>query len=182
MLFAAASATASQTFVQHCLTGLTIGSLIALIALGYTMVYGIIGLINFAHGDLFMLGSFLALTLVGWMGLDQENISAPTLVLGILGLLVASTVFCGTLNVAVDRVVYRPLRNAPKLAPLVSALGVSFVFMNIGQLWGGVADRNFPALVADRNLLGASAIHFGVKDLLVMLITIPLMAALTLFV
>jgi branched-chain amino acid transport system permease protein len=87
------------------------------------------------------------------------------------------------LNLAIDRVVYRPLRNAPKLAPLVSAIGVSFMLMNVGLLWKGAADINFPDLVPHDNLLGKeSALHFGVEDLLVVAITVPIMIALTLFV
>src|SRR5262249_42746635 len=143
-----------ETLLQHLLIGLTTGSLIALIALGYTMVYGIIELVNFAHGDLVMLGSFLALTLLGALGL--AGASPAMIVLGILGLIVAVAIFCATVNVAVDRIVYRPLRGAPKLAPLVSAIGVSFVFMNLGLFWGGAADRNFPDLVSRENLLDSS--------------------------
>jgi branched-chain amino acid transport system permease protein len=169
-----------ETFVQHALIGLTTGSLIALVALGYTMVYGIIELVNFAHGDLVMLGSFLALTLLGALGL--AGASPALIVVGILALIVAVAVFCATLNVAVDRIVYRPLRGAPKLAPLVSAIGVSFIFMNIGLFWGGAADRNFPDLVSRDNLLGDSAIQFTLKDLLVLAVTLPLMIGLTAFV
>jgi branched-chain amino acid transport system permease protein len=174
-------ATGWETFLQHCLTGLTTGSLIALIALGYTMVYGIIELVNFAHGDLVMLGSFLALTLVGWLGLPGAGSTMTLLGLGLLLLVVP--LFCAGLNVAVDRVVYRPLRDAPKLAPLVSAIGVSFIFMNVGLFWGGAADRNFPDLVPAHNLLGPeAAVQFTVKDLLVIAVTVPLMIGLTLFV
>src|SRR5687768_17530395 len=108
----------------------------ALIALGYTMVYGILELINFAHGDLFMLAGFLALTLVGLLGLTGA--SGPVLALGLVGVVIACAAFAGGLNWAVDRLVYKPLRAAPKLAPLVSAIGVSFVFMNLGLFWGGL--------------------------------------------
>jgi branched-chain amino acid transport system permease protein len=90
--------------------------------------------------------------------------------------------FCAALNVTVDRLVYRPLRNAPKLTPLVSAIGVSFVFMGIGQLWKGVADIDFPTLLSNRNLLGSETIRFTVKDLMVYVVTVPLMVGLTMFV
>ena len=128
---------ASEVFLQQLITGLSNGMIIALIALGYTMVYGIIELINFAHGDLFMLGSFLALTLVGLL-----NLSAPERPAGHA----AGGGWPGDrrgrfLRVAqldVDRLAYKPLRKAPKLAPLVSAIGVSFIFMNIGLFWGGL--------------------------------------------
>ncbi|MFY8222649.1 MAG: branched-chain amino acid ABC transporter permease, partial [Pirellulales bacterium] len=134
-----------QFFLQQCLIGLTNGALIALVALGYTMVYGIIGLINFAHGDLIMLGACLALSLVGALGMTAAG--PATTWAGIAGLVLLCGMFCGLLNVAVDRIVYKPLRNAPKLAPLVSAIGVSFIFMNIGLFWLGPADRSFPELL-----------------------------------
>jgi len=141
-----------QFFLQQCLIGLTNGALIALVALGYTMVYGIIGLINFAHGDLIMLGACLALSLVGALGMTAAG-TATTWV-GIGGLVLLCGLFCGLLNVAVDRIVYKPLRNAPKLAPLVSAIGVSFIFMNVGLFWLGPADKSFPELLPSTNLLG----------------------------
>lgn len=189
-------------FIQQVINGLTIGSLFALIALGYTMVYGIVELINFAHGDLFMLGSFLALTVVGWCGLAApEGLAAASvvgIVLVILGCFLVVPVFCAGLNLAVDRVVYKPLRTAPKLAPLVSAIGVSMVFMNVGLFWGGAQDVNFPDLIAIlapapggdgssatavRNLLGSDApLRFTAKDALVIGTTVPLMLALSIFV
>src|SRR4051812_43120725 len=116
-----------EIFLQQLLNGLTTGTLFALIAIGYTMVYGIVELINFAHGDLFMLGSFLALALVSRMGLENASPGAATA--GIALTFAASMAFCGLLNFLQDRIVYRPLRGAPKLTPLVSAIGVSFVFM-----------------------------------------------------
>jgi len=143
-----------DTFLQHCLIGITTGSLIALVALGYTMVYGIIELVNFAHGDLVMLGSFLALTLLGALvGFGVPVVGTLAVIPVILLLVVAAAGFCATLNVGVDWIVYRPLRGAPKLAPLVSAIGVSFIFMNVGMFWGGAADRHFPDLVPAGNLL-----------------------------
>ena len=171
-------------FLQAGLDGLAFGALIALIALGYTMVYGIVELINFAHGDLFMLGGFLALTLFtafGWK--DKADASAVVVVLAVLGVMLISMVFCAGLNMAVDHLVYKPLRNAPKLAPLVSAIGVSFVFMNIGLFWGGAQDVNFPKLVPSVNLLAESTgLRFSMKDVLIYSVTIPLMIGLTLFV
>lgn len=178
---ATTDAEAWQTFVQYALIGLTNGALFALIALGYTMVYGIIELINFAHGDVFMLGSFLALTLIGMIGLDQANSAGLWLGIGLLFLVVP--LFCATLNVTIDRLVYRPLRKAPKLAPLVSAIGVSFVLMNVGLLWHGAADKHFPDLVSRQNLLGGEAhLSFTYKDLMVVMVTVPIMIALTWFV
>lgn len=168
--------------LQHCLIGLTYGSLIALIALGYTMVYGIIGLINFAHGDLFMLGCFLALSMLAMLGLEATQASGLGVFAGIALLLIVVPVFCGGLNIAVDRIVYRPLRSAPRLAPLVSAIGVSFIFMNIGRFWGGASDRHFPDLIPNTNLLAPLGIQFTLKDVMVIAITVPIMIALTLLV
>jgi branched-chain amino acid transport system permease protein len=177
----AESTGAWETFLQYALIGLANGALFALIALGYTMVYGIIELINFAHGDVFMLGSFLALTLVGALGLEEAG--ATGLWLGIGAMLVVVPIFCAALNVSIDRLVYKPLRSAPKLAPLVSAIGVSFVLMNVGLLWGGAADRHFPDLVPNENLLGENAaVSFTYKDLMVIAVTVPIMIGLTVFV
>lgn len=180
-LLLAESSSAWVTFFQYCLNGLASGSLFALVALGYTMVYGIIELINFAHGDVFMLGSFLALTLVAMLGLQGAGTGAS--IAGILFMLVIVATFCAGLNLTVDRLVYKPLRNAPKLAALVSAIGVSFILMNCGLFWGGAADVNFPDLISRRNLLGEnSRLQFTTADLTVMCITVPIMIGLTLLV
>jgi branched-chain amino acid transport system permease protein len=171
-------------FLQQCLIGLTNGALVALVALGYTMVYGVLRLINFAHGDLIMLGACLALTLVsatGFEGLAGGSAGVAAW-LGILLLVVVCGLFCGLVNVAVDRIVYRPLRDAPKLAPLVSAIGVSFIFMNIGLFWIGPADRSFPELLPTTNLLAGESLQFSWKDLLVLVVVVPLMIVLTLLV
>ena len=186
--------TASEVFIQQVITGLSNGMIIALIALGYTMVYGIVELINFAHGDLFMLGTFLALTIVGVIGAEAGHATLPALLLMFL----IVPVFCGTLNWSVDRLAYRPLRTAPKLAPLVAAIGVSFIFMNLGQFWGGLpmdvfggglaaaAPKSFPPLIPNTNLvasLGLSTnVQYTYRDLLVWGATVPLLFALTLFV
>jgi branched-chain amino acid transport system permease protein len=181
LLLAADSISGWQLFVQQCLNGLTYGALIALIALGYTMVYGIIGLINFAHGDLFMLGSFLTLSLISAFGLDTTD-STALLAVGIVALLVLVALFCALLNFFVDRLIYKPLRQAPKLAPLVSAIGVSFIFQNIGLLWKGPADLSVPKLISQRNLLGDSAITFTPSDAVLLVVVMTIMAALTVLV
>ena len=168
-------------FLQFVLIGLVAGSVYALIAIGYTMVYGIIELINFAHGDLFMLGSFMALQVLGWVGAASAASSGSAIGAIALMLLVAP-LFCATLNVVVDRAVYRPVRSAPKLAAIVSAIGVSFVFMNAGLVWLGATDVNFPSLIPATNLLDREDLRFSYKDLLVIGVTVPTMVALTLFV
>ena len=172
-------------FWQLVLMGLVTGSLYALIAIGYTMVYGIIELINFAHGDLFMLGSFLALQVILWLT-QAGMVVAPQTAEGwiVIGcILLAAPLFCAVLNLGVDRVIYRPVRNAPKLTAIVSAIGVSFLFMNAGVFWLGPTDQNFPDLVGATNLLGEeSEFRIRPKDLMVVGVTIPTMIALTFFV
>ena len=167
-------------FLQQCLIGVTNGALIALVAMGYSMVYGIIGLINFAHGDLIMLGACLALSLVGASGLVDAGPTATWW--GVVLLLLACGLFCGTLNMAVDRFIYKPLRNASKLAPLVSAIGVSFIFMNVGLFWLGPADRSFPELVPPTNLFSGDTLQFTYQDLLVVVVVVLLMVALSVLV
>ncbi len=191
MIFAA-EPTFWAAFLQQTVDGLAFGALIALIALGYTMVYGIVELINFAHGDVFMLGGFLALTLLVACGLeglgfdgrfkpDEFGVWVKVLMIG--GCILFAMPFCGAINFGIDFLVYKPLRTAPKLAPLVSAIGVSFVLMNVGLFWGGAQDVNFPKLVSDDNLLPADAgLRFTAKNAMVFGVTIPLMIGLTLFV
>ncbi len=175
--------------VQYVIDGAGNGLIIALIALGYTMVYGIVELINFAHGDLTMLGCFLTLTLIGACRLDRHP------VLGLCLLLTAAPLFCGALNWGVERFAYRPMRSAPKLATLVTAIGVSFVFVNLGLFWGGVPMEAFGGGTAAASPKSVPELVSGVlyqdaggnllitnKDLLVACVTLPLMAALTAFV
>lgn len=187
--------TDSEVLIQQLITGLANGMIIALIALGYTMVYGIVELVNFAHGDLFMLGAFLGLTLLGVFGVDPDTAGTMVATPQLIMLFLVVPIFCGGLNWLVDRLAYRPLRNAPRLAPLVSAIGVSFIFLNIGLFWGGLpmeifnsgnaaaAPKDFPMLLPWDNLLGEdSQIQFTMRELTVMVITVPLMIGLTLLV
>jgi branched-chain amino acid transport system permease protein len=177
---------------QQLIIGLTNGMVFALIALGYTMVYGILELINFAHGDLFMLASFMALTLIGLLGLQGAGPLAVTL--GIVGIMIACAAFAAVLNLAVDRFVYRPLRNAPKLAPLVSAIGVSFIFQNLGLFWGALpmdvfgggsaaaAPKAVPALISNENLLSSEGLRITPNHLVVVLSSLLVMIGLYVFV
>jgi len=132
-------------FLQQLVNGLTIGMIYALIALGYTMVYGIAQLINFAHGDVFMVGAYL--------GLLAYAIFMPLLsahghsVVGVLLIFIFSMSLSGALGVLIERFAYRPLRNAPRLAPLITAIGVSFLLQNIIMLAFGPSDKSFPALL-----------------------------------
>ena len=161
--------------------GLSNGALIALIALGYTLVYGIIELINFSHGDLFMLGTFVALTVLAALGLEGGAAETPWLAL--IAAILAAMVFCGVLNMLAERIAYRRLRNAPRLAPLISAIGVSFIYINIGLFWRGPSPIPFPDLLPDfefvRAITGADTlITFTTKDAFIIATAIPLMLGL----
>src|SRR5262249_17477746 len=118
-------------------TGLSNGTIWALIALGYTLVYGIIELINFAHGEVFMIGSFVSASILSsWptLGVPPDNAFIAVLGSMIIGLILAMLA-SSVLNVMIERVAYKPLRNAPKLAPLITAIGMSFILQNVGLLW-----------------------------------------------
>ena len=168
-------------FIQILTYGLANGSIYALIALGYTMVYGIVELINFAHGDVFTLGAFVSLALLPLLGL-QEGASGPGMILPLLVVFVVTMVFCGLVNVAIERVAYRPLRNAPRLAPLITAVGMSFVLEGIMFLWRGPFNLHYPDLIPDIRIpLGVGA-TIGLKDLVVIGTAIVLVIGLTLFI
>ena len=146
--------------IQFLIIGLANGAIIAIIALGYTMVYGIIELINFAHGDVYMIGVFTALTTLSLTGALKSKDPAY-LAFGIFISLLVAIVVCAVLNATIERLAYRRLRNAPRLAPLISAIGMSFVVENIGLIWatqswlvpsfgttGGGAQKEFPDLLS----------------------------------
>jgi branched-chain amino acid transport system permease protein len=162
--------------------GLSNGSIWALIALGYTMVYGIIQLINFAHGDVFMIGSFTAVGLYGTLGLTLAT-GPLGLAGGLLVVLVVSMIVCGSLNAMIERVAYRPLRNAPKLAPLITAVGFSFILQNVGLLWLGPAQQSAPDLVqAQKELVNLAGVSIKQGDVLAIAATAPLLLILGSFV
>jgi branched-chain amino acid transport system permease protein len=167
---------------NNLVAGLSNGSVWALIAIGYTLVYGIIELINFAHGDLFMIGSFVAFGLWGTLGLALTT-GPLGLVVGLLATLIITMLVCGSLNVMIERVAYRPLRNAPKLAPLITAVGFSFILQNVGILWLGGSQRGVPDLIhAQQKLVTILGVEIHRADALAIGITIPLVALLTWFV
>ncbi|MEY4822910.1 MAG: hypothetical protein RLY72_2562 [Planctomycetota bacterium] len=191
--------TNTEVFFQQLIYGLSNGMIIALVALGYTMVYGIVELINFAHGDVFTLGGFLTLTIVGVLGaaaiIEPGALGVSSHWLLLLGLVIAAGVFCGGLNLAINRIVYKPLRSAPKLTQLVAAIGVSFILVNIALFWGGApmkvfgggnaaaASKDFPEILEGSNLLGDSSnVVLRLEDIAIFAVTIPLMIGLTLFV
>src|SRR5688500_3007495 len=119
----------AELFTQIVIFGIANGALIALIALGYTLVYGIVELINFAHDEVFMMGAFFAVSIVGWSSVTNESAGPAILAVALLALVCAMT-FSATLNYSIDRIAYRRLRNAPRLAPLIAAIGFSFILQN----------------------------------------------------
>lgn len=162
--------------------GISNGAIIALIALGYTLVYGIIELINFAHGDVFMLGTLTAVGLYGTLGITAST-GVIGLVLGLLAVLVVSMAVCALINVMIERVAYRPLRNAPKLAPLITAVGFSFILQNVGILWIGSSQRSVPDLInAQHQLLSIVGVPISNADVFAVAVTVPLVFLLTTFV
>jgi branched-chain amino acid transport system permease protein len=172
--------TAPKQFLSVALIGLTLGAIYALVALGYTLVYGIIELINFAHGDVFMWGSMIAVTVgANWLGLDGSQAWYVTIPL-VLVTLMACMLFCATLNVAIERVAYRPLRNAPKLAPLITAIGMSFILQNAAALVYGFIERPLPGDVfPTQTLITIGGIAYRAKSLIVVLIALPVLLVLT---
>src|SRR5205809_336677 len=175
-----------EVLVQQTINGLTRGAVFALIALGYTMVYGIIELINFAHGDVFMLGLFVSLSWFTLLGVTKTLTGWQLLtILPLVFILTMLTT--AALNVVIDRAAYRPLRRSTRLAPLITAIGVSFMLENVALLWKGPAPIAYPDVFPSVDILREwfgidSAIFLTTKDVLVVVATIPLMIALTYFV
>ncbi|MDQ5808738.1 MAG: hypothetical protein M3320_08695, partial [Actinomycetota bacterium] len=131
---------------NNIVDGLSNGAIWALVAIGYTLVYGIIELINFAHGEVFMIGSFVTAWFFGVLGLTAAT-GVVGLVLGIAATLLVAMFLPATMNAMIERVAYRPLRNAPKLAPLITAVGFSFILQNVGLLWRGGSPRSIEDII-----------------------------------
>ena len=162
--------------------GLSNGAIWALIALGYTLVYGIIELINFAHGDVFMLGSFVTYGLISSFGLTTST-GALGIFGGLLAIIVIAMITTGSLNVMIERVGYRPLRGAPKLAPLITAVGFSFILQDVGQLWLGGNPASVPDLIqGNKVIFDIGGVQFQRADALALGVTIPLVILLTGFI
>jgi len=193
--------------VQFLIIGISNGAIIAIIALGYTMVYGIIELINFAHGDVYMIGVFTSLTVLSLTG-TLESKDPVKIIFGLIFALVVAVVVCAILNASIERLAYKRLRNAPRLAPLISAIGMSFIVENIGLMWaaqawlvpsfgttGGASQKVFPDMIGalfkatgfnggDTNLFASTdiALRLTAKDVLVVVLAVALMIGLYLFV
>ena len=179
-----------HTVVHHDLSylggnlvqGISNGSIWALIAIGYTLVYGIVELINFAHGDVFMIGSFTGSAF--WASIGLGLTTGPLgLVAGLLLTLVIAMITCGSLNVLIERVAYRPLRNAPKLAPLITAVGFSFILQNVGLLWLGGSPAGVPDLIHENAaVFHISGVVVRRADVLAVAVTVPLVIGLGWFI
>ena len=167
-------------FFQQLINGLSLGGIYALVALGYTMVYGIIELINFAHGDVYTLGSFFSLAILLALGVTGE-LHGFMLVWIVLLTICLAMLLCGITGVLIERLAYRRLRNAPRLAPLITAIGMSFILENIMQLWRGPSPVAFPSVIPNPTLhLGG--VEIAAKQILVVVLAVVMMAALQLFI
>jgi len=171
------------TITQQLFNALTLGAIYALIALGYTMVYGIIELINFAHGDVFMVGAFVAM----WMmtiplGLTGAVNDPVQIALILIPVLLVTMVVMGIVGILIERFAYRPLRSAPRLAPLITAVGVSFILQNIIQAIFGPSPRNVPQVISFTNRFDVLGAHISYLSVLILGLTIFLIIALQLFI
>jgi len=144
-----------ETFLQQIINGLTLGSVYALVALGYTMVYGIIGLINFAHGEVVMIGAMVALSVT--TALLGAHLPIPSVLIVVAGLLAAILV-CMAIAFSMEKIAYRPLRKAPRLAPLITAIGMSIILQNVALMIWGRNYLTFPPIFEPTpyNIFGAS--------------------------
>ena len=168
-------------FLQQLINGVTLGAIYGLIAIGYTMVYGIIGMINFAHGEIFMIGAFLGLIaflLLGMVGLTW----AP---LALLVVLLAAMIFTAVYGWVVERVAYKPLRGSHRLAPLISAIGMSIFLQNYVQITQGARVRPLPPVISDGvTLMRAEGfvVSLSYVQILIITITVALMTAFALMI
>ncbi len=162
-----------QEFIQHVINGISLGSIYALIALGYTMVYGILQLINFAHSEVYMVGAFASFYAARWLGLVDKP-GFTTLIL----LLVVSMVVCSVLGVTIERLAYRPLRKAPKLNILITAIGVSLFLQYSGQIIFGADPKVFPNVLEDTTLASIGGAELRSLDTAILLVTLFFMATL----
>jgi branched-chain amino acid transport system permease protein len=160
-----------QTLIQTIVNGLVTGCIYALIALGYTMVYGVLKLLNFAHGDVYMVGAYIGYFVIQWFG-GPNSLSIPVPLL-ILVMLVAAGLGTGLLGVAIERFAYRPLRDAPRIAPLITALGVSFVLENTVLLLFGGFTRSYStnSFISSQNGIHIEGAHIDTVEIMTIVLT-----------
>src|SRR6476660_2815169 len=162
-------------------TGLSNGTIWALIALGYTLVSGIIELINFTHGEVFMIGSCVSVSIWATLGVNDSS-GVLISILAIVGGLAIAMLASGTLNTMIERVAYRPLRNAPKLAPLITAIGMSFILQNVGLLWRPTPDAAPDLIGSQKDYFSIFGVPLEHSDVFAVIVTAPLLIALVWFV
>ncbi len=165
-------------FFRVLLIGVTTGAIYALVALGYTLVYGILELINFAHGDVFMLGGMISATFaVQVFGLNAGDTGLITWLLVVATLLIAMAL-CGTINATIELIAYRPLRGAPRLAPLITAIGMSFILQNVALAWKGPNFISVPNILPRGEVFTIAGVTYTWNKLIVVLITVPVLVGL----
>jgi branched-chain amino acid transport system permease protein len=162
-----------ENLLQQLLNGVTWGSIYALIALGYTMVYGVLRLINFAHGEIYMVGA-----MTGYYAARAFGVASEPSLAGLLLVLLASMAACALLGALIERVAYRPLRHAGRLAPLITAIGVSLLLQNAGQLVFGADPKFFPPLVRSAEIARVGGVALSNVQLTVLITSLALMATL----
>ncbi len=165
-------------FVTVAFIGLTNGAVFALVALGYTLVYGILELINFAHGDVFMLGGMISSTFILSVFNLGDSPAIGDLVPAILVALFGAMIICGVLNATIEFVAYRPLRGAPRLAPLITAIGMSFILQDVALAWKGPGYVALPAVLPRSRVFEIGGVVYTWNKLIVVLITVPVLLAL----
>jgi len=176
LLIKEATVSPSQ-FAQTTLIGVTNGAVYALIALGYTLVYGILELINFAHGDVFMLAGMFTITFgTHFFGLHHGQ--GPITILIVFATLVLTMLTCGSINAAIEFIAYRPLRGAPRLAPLITAIGVSFIIQDVGLAWKGPNYVTAPDVFPHSNVFSVGGVNYQWNHLIVVILTVPVLLAL----
>lgn len=168
-------------FLQQLINGLTLGAIYGLIAIGYTMVYGIIGMINFAHGEIYMIGAFIAVTTFMVLRL----LGIESVALGLFVVVVAAMFFTSAYGWAVERIAYRPLRGAPKLAPLISAIGMSIFLQNFVQTTQGARAKPVPPVIRGGfELMNRDGfpVQISYIQIFIIVLTVVLMAGFTLLI
>jgi branched-chain amino acid transport system permease protein len=167
-----------QKFFQTLVDGTITGCLYALIALGYTMVYGVLKLLNFAHGDVYMVGAYIGYFVIQWFG-GPTALSIPVPLLIVIMLVLAS-VGCGLLGVGIERFAYRPLRDAPRIAPLITALGVSFVLENTVLLLFGGFPRSYQteAFISQTNGIHIGGVRIDSVEIMIIILSVVIMVGL----
>ncbi|MEM1399623.1 MAG: branched-chain amino acid ABC transporter permease LivH, partial [Pseudomonadota bacterium] len=172
-----------EYFLQQLINGLTLGAIYGLIAIGYTMVYGIIGMINFAHGDIYMIGAFIALMTFLVLGFGGDTVFA--IPIAIIIVLAVAMLFTAAYGWAVERIAYRPLRGSFRLAPLISALGMSIFLQNYVQLLQGARVKPLPPVIQGSIQLtsgGEFDVNVSYLQILIVLLTLVLMAGFSLLI